>query len=307
MKTSLVGEATRIAANARRIVAELSERFPSRNGLNPPALHGAAHYVECQFRALGLETVSQEYITHDVPVRNIAVVKQGSDPDAASLVVGAHYDSVIGTPGADDNASGVAALIELARLLKEFPNRRTIHLVAFTHEEPPYFYTRQMGSRRYARHLRKGNENVLVMLSLEMLGYASETMKQLYPFPLLRLLGRYPRFGNYIALVGNLRSQGMVRRITTEMRKSTSIGIERLSAPGFLPPLFLSDHSSFWRNGYRAVMVTDTAFLRNPNYHTPDDTAEKLNYGFLAEVVLGLCDALLMLDSHRGRGRSRPN
>lgn len=284
------------ASRCRRIVAELSERFPSRNGLNPSALHGAADYVEREFKVLRYQVESQHYTAHGVPVRNIVVVKHGQNPSAAHLVVGAHYDSVIGTPGADDNASGVAGLIELARLLKDFRNQRTFHFVAFTHEEPPYFYSGQMGSRHYARRMKEQKSKVLAMFSLEMLGYAGETMAQEYPFLFLRQLGRYPRFGNYIALVGNLRSMKLLRRVKTIMRQTCSIGVESLSAPGFLPPLFLSDHSSFWRYGYPAIMVTDTAFLRNPHYHGPTDTAGTLNYQFLADVVSGMCASMMKLD-----------
>lgn len=278
-----------IAARARRCVMELSTRFPSRNGLNPRALHGAAEFVEGEFRALGFDVVAQEYSSHGVPVRNLAVIKPGTDSAMPCIVLGAHYDSVIGTPGADDNASGVAALLELARLLKDFSSQRAIHFVAFPHEEPPYFYTQLMGSRHYAKRLKENGHKVHAMFALEMLGYAGAMTPQKYPFLFLRQLGGYPRYGNYIALVGNLRSMTLVRRVKRIMQQACSIGVESLSAPGFLPPLFLSDHSSFWRYGFPGIMVTDTAFLRNPNYHLPSDTADTLNYTFLADVVLGLC------------------
>lgn len=279
---------TEIAERARRIVTELSTRFPSRNGLNPPALLGAAEYVESEFRGLGFEVESQHYSTHGVPVRNIAVIKHGTHPTKPCIVLGAHYDSVIGTPGADDNASGVAAVLELARLMKDFSNQRTIHFVAFPHEEPPYFFTDRMGSRRYAKRMYDEGKRVQAMFALEMLGYAGERTKQTYPFPFLRQLGGYPKYGNYIALVGNIRSMRTVARVKRLMRGACTVGVESLSAPGFLPPLFLSDHSSFWRYGFPAIMVTDTAFLRNPHYHMPSDTADTLNYDFLAEVVMGL-------------------
>jgi Zn-dependent M28 family amino/carboxypeptidase len=285
-----------IAARARDIVTELSTRYPSRNGLNPPALHGAAAYVEQEFRALGYRVESHHYPSDGVLVRNIAVVKQGQEPSRPCLVLGAHYDSVIGTPGADDNASGIAAVLELARLLKDQPNRRTIHFVAFTHEEPPYFYTRHMGSRHYAQELKEQNVTVHAMFSLEMLGYAGERMPQSYPFPLLRQLGGYPRYGNYLALVGNLRSRHLLARVKKLMRTHCSVGVESLCAPGFLPPVFLSDHASFWRHGYPALLVTDTAFLRNPHYHLGSDMADTLNYGFLADVVCGLTRTIRAMD-----------
>jgi Zn-dependent M28 family amino/carboxypeptidase len=285
-----------IAERARRIVTELSTNFPSRNGLNPPALQGAAEFVEAEFRELGFEVESQPYSAHGVPVRNLAAVKPGVNPAYPRVVLGAHYDSVLGTPGADDNASGVAAVLELARLLKEQPTRSTIHFVAFTHEEPPYFYTHQMGSRRYAQMLKTQNVPIRAMFALEMLGYADERARQSYPFPLLRQLGGYPTYGNYLALVGNLRSRHLLARVKALMRTYCTVGVESLCAPGFLPPLFLSDHASFWRYGYPALMVTDTAFLRNPHYHLHSDTAETLNYTFLADVVSGLAQTILALD-----------
>ncbi|MGH2567036.1 MAG: M28 family peptidase [Bacteroidota bacterium] len=283
-----------ISSRARAIVTELSKRFPSRNGMNPSALHGAAEFVEEEFRGYTVE--SQEYETHGVPVRNIAVVKRGLDSSKPCIVLGAHYDSVVGTPGADDNASGVAGLLELARLLKDYPNGRTIHFVAFTHEEPPYFYSAQMGSRQYARRLKKDGVQVQLMLSLEMIGYAGETMEQQYPFVFLRQLGGYPMYGNFIGLVSNLRSMRLLKVVRGAMRSGCSVGVESLAAPGFLPPLFLSDHSSFWKHGFPALMVTDTAFLRNPHYHLPGDTAETLNYDFLAEVVKGVYEVVMVLD-----------
>jgi len=134
------------------------------------------------------------------------------------------------------------------------------------------------------------------MLSLEMIGYAGDTMEQQYPFVFLRQLVGYPKYGNFIGLVSNVRSMRLLKVVREAMRHGCSVGVESLAAPGFLPPLFLSDHSSFWRHGYPALMVTDTAFLRNPHYHLPSDTAEKLNYEFLAETVKGVYGAVRVLD-----------
>jgi hypothetical protein len=134
------------------------------------------------------------------------------------------------------------------------------------------------------------------MLTLEMLGYAGEGFKQLYPAPLLRILGRYPRDGNFIALVSNLRSARVLSIVRKAMRQRGTVGVEGLSAPGFIPPLFLSDHSSFWKYGFPALMITDTAFLRNPHYHSSTDTADTLNYKFLAEVVDAVSVAVRALD-----------
>ena len=180
-----------VASRARRIVEILAGEYPSRHGSNPRVLHGAASFVEREFASLGYEVQSHWYESDGEQVRNISVEKKGQYPERASIVIGAHYDSVVGTPGADDNATGIAGLIELSRLLKEHNNKRTIRFVAFSHEEPPYFYTHRMGSRQYARKLKKSGESVFAMLTLEMLGYAGEGFRQLYPAPLLRMLGRY--------------------------------------------------------------------------------------------------------------------
>ena len=285
-----------IAARARRIVETLAGRYPSRHGSNPKVLEGAASFIEQEFTSLGYQVQFQWYESDGRQVRNIIVEKKGEHPGKASIMIGAHYDTVVGTPGADDNATGVAGLIELSRLLNEHKNSRTIRFVAFPHEEPPYFYTQRMGSRQYARKLRESGERIFAMLTLEMIGYAGEGYKQLYPLPMLRILGRYPKDGNYIALVSNLRSTRVLSRVRKAMRQRGSVGVESLSAPGFIPPLFLSDHSSFWKYGFPALMITDTAFLRNPHYHSSTDTPDTLNYEFLANVVDAVHAAVLALD-----------
>lgn len=289
-------ELSAIASRARSIIETLANKYPSRHGRFPHTLNGAAGFIEQEFRDLGYEVESRPYECEATMVRNLVVEKKGSNPGLSTIVVGAHYDTVIGTPGADDNASGIAGLLELARLLKDRTMRRTIRFVAFPHEEVPYFYTHLMGSRQYAKTLKENRESILLMLSLEMLGYAGENYRQLYPVPLMRLLGRYPKHGNYIALVGNLKSLPMMSVVRKAMRDAHTIGVESLSAPGFIPPLFLSDHSSFWKAGFPALMVTDTAFLRNPHYHRESDTPDTLNYTFLAEVVALIYEAVQKLD-----------
>jgi Zn-dependent M28 family amino/carboxypeptidase len=285
-----------IAARARRVVEILAGEYPSRHGSNPKVLNGAATFIEQEFASLGYQVQSQWYEADGALVRNVIVEKKGEQSEKGSIVIGAHYDTVLGTPGADDNATGIAGLIEVSRLLKEHKCNRTIRFVAFPHEEPPYFYTHLMGSRQYARNLKEEGENICAMLTLEMLGYAGAGFKQLYPAPLLRILGRYPKDGNYIALVSNLRSARLLSMVRKAMRHRGTIGVESLSAPGFIPPLFLSDHSSFWKYGFPALMITDTAFLRNPHYHSSTDKADTLNYPFLAGVIDAVYGAVLALD-----------
>ena len=283
----------------RTIIQELTLRFPSRNGGHLTALLGAAEYLTSELSALGLDVESVWYSDGGLEVRNIIVHQEGRDPTAPLIVVGAHYDSVLGTPGADDNASGVAGVVELARRFHSVQTHHPLSFVLFPHEEPPFFFTPAMGSRQYASSLRHNNIRVRLMMALEMIAYASSNLVQQYPFPLMRILGGYPREADFIGIVSNLRSMKHVRRLRRAMQSACSIRVESLSAPGFLPPLFLSDHSSFWKLGYPAVMITDTAFLRNPHYHRLTDTPGTLNLDFLSQVVDGVESGILSLDAER--------
>lgn len=286
-----------VADRSQRIVETLARNFPSRTGMYGSNLARAAAWIEQEFLSLGYTVAFHRYASYpEGEVKNLVVGKPGSDRKSSAIVIGAHYDSVEATPGADDNASGVAGLLELARLLRDYENRKTLQFVAFTHEEPPYFYTSRMGSYVYARSLRQSHVQLDAMICLEMIGYGGEHLRQTYPLPLMRQIGGYPRSGDFVGIVGNLRSRRLTRFIRDHMQQACSIGVASLSVPAFLPPFNLSDHSSFWRHGYRAVMITDTAFQRNPHYHLPSDSAETLNYDFLAEVVRGLYHAVRALD-----------
>ena len=214
--------------------------------------------------------------------------------DEEIIVVGAHYDTVPGSPGADDNASGVAAVIAMAqRLAAEVggaplgrPPRKTIRFVAFANEEPPFFATPQMGSFRYAQRCRDRQEKIIGMFSLETIGYFSDAPKsQQYP-SLLHLI--YPPTANFIAFVSNLKSRALLRRSVRAFRKACDVPAESGALPEFIAGVSWSDQWSFWQCGYPAVMVTDTALFRNPHYHTATDRPETLDYGRLAKVVDGL-------------------
>jgi Zn-dependent M28 family amino/carboxypeptidase len=207
-------------------------------------------------------------------------------------VVGAHYDTAGMQPGADDNASGVAGLIELASLLREASLPLCVELVAFTLEEEPHLLSAPMGSAVHAASLRQQNIPVQVMFSLEMIGYFTDAPhSQRFPLPFLAAV--YPSQGNFIAIVGNL-SQGLViRQIKQMMRSASSLPVHSLNAPRFVPGVDFSDHRNYWQAGYHAVMVTDTAFYRNPHYHTKQDTADTLDYGRMAMVVQGVYAAVL--------------
>jgi Zn-dependent M28 family amino/carboxypeptidase len=217
---------------------------------------------------------------------NVEARTLGGDRRSEIVVAGAHYDSVLGCPGADDNATGVAALLELARTLRATRCARTVRFVFFASEEPPHFEGEEMGSRVYARACKERGERVVAMLSLESLGcYSDEPGSQSYPAGLGLL---YPSRGNFVAFVGNLRSRGLVRESIRVFRRTTAFPSERAATFGWIPGVGWSDHASFWVEGIPAAMVTDTAPFRNPRYHTPNDAPESVDFARLARVVAGL-------------------
>jgi len=279
-----------LEARLRRHVEQLAGEIGERHVLRPEALAAAEQYIAETLRGFGYAVTRQNYEAQGVDCANLEVAIAGSNAASGIVLAGAHYDTVPGSPGADDNASGVAAVIELARLLRDARPARTIRLVAFVNEEPPFFFWGEMGSKVYARAARARGDDIRVMLSLEMLGcYADEQGSQGYP-PLLRHF--YPKQGDYIAFVANLRSRHALRRVFEAFRSSSDFPAEKLAAPALLPGIGWSDQLSFWREGYPAAMVTDTAFHRYRHYHQPTDTPEKLDYGRMAQVVQGLAHTL---------------
>jgi hypothetical protein len=230
-----------------------------------------------------------------VPVRNLEVEQRGHSRPDEILVVGAHYDSVLGCPGANDNGTGVASLIELSRMLTQRDLPRTLRFVFFVNEEPPFFTTGHMGSLRYARRCRERGERIAAMFSLETMGcFSDEEGSQQYPFP-FRFF--YPSRGNFIAFVGNLASRRLVRRAVGSFRRHASIPAEGAAVPGWMAGIGWSDHWAFWQQGYPAVMVTDTALFRYEHYHMPQDTPDRVRYGHLARVVAGLEKVIVDLAS----------
>lgn len=277
-----------------RHVAVLAGEIGERNVYRPGTLAAAADYIETVWREQGHEVRRLRYETRGVECANLEIVLPGREAPDEIVVAGAHYDTVAGSPGADDNASGVGALLELGRLLiREARHRRTLRLVAFPNEEPPFFWWGSMGSMVYARAARKRRDDIRAMVSLEMLGYYRDSPgTQRYP-PLFRHF--YPDRGNFIALVSNLRSRRLLGRAATALREATDLPVERVATFGFVPGVSWSDHRSFWRQGFRALMVTDTAFYRNPNYHTAQDRPETLDYGRMARLTEGLASMLTRL------------
>ena len=267
-------------------VAVLAGTIGERNLWRYAALQAAADYIEQALRTMGYPVSTQDYVVAGKTVRNIEAERTGAVRPDEIVLLGAHYDSVVGSPGANDNATGVAALLELARRLAEDRPARSVRFVAFVNEEPPFFYTDAMGSRVYARRAAARGERIVAMLSLETLGYYSEAPgSQRYPFPFGFF---YPDRGHFVAFVGNLASRELVRRCVGSFRGHTAFPAEGLAAPGWMGGVHWSDHWSFWREGYPALMVTDTALYRYAHYHAPTDTPDRLDYERLARVVAGL-------------------
>lgn len=282
-----------IESRLRHHVDTLAGAIGERHVGRPQALAAAEAYIAGEFAAIGYDVARQTYVAEGVASSNLEVVVPGSLRENEIVLVGAHYDTVPGSPGADDNASGVAALIEIARALRGARCERTVKLVAFVNEEPPFFYWGEMGSRVYARAARERGDDICVMLSLEMLGcYSDAPGSQSYP-PVLRFF--YPKAGNFIGFVSNLRSRRALREVVRAFRSASDFPAESLASPALVPGVSWSDQLSFWREGYRAVMVTDTAFYRYPHYHRATDTPEKLDYARMARVVEGLAGALRIL------------
>ena len=265
-----------------RHVRMLAVTLHPRSVDNLTNLDLAADYVLEQLRATGAETAEQFVEADGKQFRNL-IARFG--PRAGPVVViGAHYDSCGDTPGADDNASGVAGLLELARLLAAKPPAHAVELVAYTLEEPPYFRTDSMGSVWHARSLSEVKREVRLMLSLEMIGfYRDEPKSQSYPLAPLKLL--YPDEGNFIAIVAPFGDFGATRRVKALFRGATDLRAVSINAPSFVTGVDFSDHASYWRFDMPAMMITDTSFLRNPNYHGSGDTPETLDYARMAKVM----------------------
>ncbi len=269
------------AANLRAHVDYLCSSRPPRRSDDDDALTAAATYVEEAMRASRGRVNVQPYSARGHTYRN--VVASFGPESGPSLIIGAHYDVFGEHPGADDNASGVAGLIELGRLLGNTPPSGRIDLVSFSTEEPPYFGSTEMGSAVYARSLRSVGRPVSGMISVEMIGFYSKDQ----PWNNLLLNCIYPTTGNFVMVVGRWKDSRLTRFVKRAMRGASEIPIVAFTGPQ-LPGIDASDHLSFWRNGYPAVMVTDTAYMRNANYHTKDDRPETLDFEAMARVVDGL-------------------
>lgn len=274
-------------------VERLAGDIGERNVFAPEALQRAAVYIEDEWEAMGYDVERLEYDVFGIRCANLVTTRKGRARHSEILLLGAHYDSVIGSPGANDNASGVAALLEIARMFYAIEPVLTVRFVAFVNEEPPFFWTHQQGSKVYAEAARRRGDDIRLMASLETIGcYSDQPGSQSYP-PLFRLF--YPNRGNFIGIVSDFGSRPAMQRLAEAFRAQSDFPLQTVSTFRFIPGVSWSDHRSFWRHGYPAVMVTDTAFYRYRHYHAPTDTADKLAFPELAQVTLGLFEAFAVL------------
>lgn len=263
-------------------VRHLSETLYPRNYTETANLNASADYILQIFKQTSTTVTEQTFEIKGRSYRNI--LAHFGPKHGEALVIGAHYDTHGNTPGADDNASGVAGLLELAEMLKDTPPQHPVTLIAYTLEEPPFFGTNEMGSAIHANSLKAEGKNIKLMISLEMIGYFSDNPNsQSYPIDLLHIL--YPSKGNFIGIVGRFSEQKETRHVKALMRGATTLPVISINAPTFVHGLDFSDHRNYWQQGFPALMITDTAFFRNNNYHQLTDTADTLDYIRMAQVV----------------------
>jgi hypothetical protein len=280
--------------NMEATVRYLTTMTPARSYEHPESMERSAAYISQKLSEYGLKPTEQEFIVNGK--RYVNIVASAGPQEGGRVIVGAHYDVCGDQPGADDNASAIAALLEIARFAKkhEIELKYRVDIAAYALEEPPFFGTVNMGSYVHAEYLHRNNIEVKGMISLEMIGFFTEEKdSQAYPLSILRPF--YPSTGNFIAVVGNWGSSGLVNQVAKHMRKA-SIGIETLKAPSFVTGVDFSDHRNYRKFGYDAVMVTDTAFYRNKNYHETSDTMDTLSFPKMQEVAKGVCWAVFNMN-----------
>jgi Zn-dependent M28 family amino/carboxypeptidase len=275
----------------RQVVTRLAGDIGTRTFRDLDRLESTATTISEHFASFGYRVTRQPFVFGGNTYHNIIAEHTGGASPETLLIVGAHYDSVSTTPGADDNASGVAGLLGLARALAGARMERTVRFVAFALEEWPVYRSRNMASYHYALSLKEKNERVEGMICLEMLGYFCDREGcQHYPVPFLNTI--FPKTGNFISMVGNMRSKKFTERIATSFQQGTDLPVVTLNAPAIVIGIDFSDHWSFGKFGYKALMVTDTAFYRNPHYHAPTDLPDTLDYARMSKVVEGLATAI---------------
>ena len=273
----------------RHITTIVNDFFP-RDHTSIARLNQTAAYIESELKQYSDNVVFQPFEVQGKRYKNVIAT---FGPDTKDIIIiGTHYDSYDTLPAADDNASGVAGLIELAVMLKGAKLNQRVELVAYTLEEPPYFRTPDMGSAVHARSVKAGGKRVSLMLSLECIGYFSDAPNS-QEFPIAALKAFYPTTGNFIALVGHYNDGALAKRVRETMKSATPLPVYSINAPSIVTGIDFSDHLNYWNEGFVGMMVTDTAFMRNKNYHTEHDTAEKLDYVRIAQVVQAVAKVVM--------------
>lgn len=301
MKQPPLDESERLLLDElQRDLRVLAHDIGERNLYRYPALCDAADWLTARLRDAGLPVRRQSYQVEGKACVNIEAMREGSRCAGEIVVVGAHYDTVWECPGANDNGTGVAALLALARRFATRRTARTLRFVAFVNEEPPYFQTPDMGSYVYAAACRERAEAISAMLSLETIGYYSQAPKsQSHPFPLGAL---FPHTADFIAFVANRRSRQLVNTAATAFKAQTSFPVVHGALPIAISGVAWSDHWAFWQHGYPAMMVTDTAPYRYRFYHTPEDTIDKIQFESYCRVVAGLQAVVAILSGAAPEG-----
>lgn len=263
------------------------EEIGEHNYLFYDKLVAVSQFLETSLAAAGYQVNRQSYEIDGKVYDNLEVEIRGTEKPDEIVVIGAHYDSVVGAPGANDNGTGAAAVLALARAFAGKQTARTLRFVEFVNEEPPFFWTEQMGSFVYAKGCRDRGENIVAMLSLETIGYYSDKPgSQKYPLGLLNAF--YPITGNFISFIGNMKSGKLLKQAIASFRTHTQFPSEGAAMPSAVPGAGWSDHWAFWQFNYPALMITDTAPFRYPFYHTMEDTPDKIDRDRFARVVAGI-------------------
>jgi hypothetical protein len=290
--TTLTADQQELASQLRADVLHLAETIGERNMHRPGTLDITAAWLETRFIEMGYNPGRHTYRLNrgaysGREAHNIIAELEGyEDPDQL-IIVGAHYDTVLGSPGANDNASAIAALLALADWFSSRPLEYTVRFVAFANEEPPFFKTEDMGSYAYARHLREQNQHVRAMFSMDGLGsFSDEPGSQRYPLPGIGII--YPDKANFIGFVTRFRDRKLMKRSLRAFREGAGIAAEGVALPGLVPGVDWSDHWSFWQHDFPAFLITDTLPFRDRHYHSPTDTPDKIDFDRMALVVEGL-------------------
>jgi len=288
------------AINLKEHVYTIVEKFPDRSYKNIAMLDQTAEYIYGEFAKYSSDVVYEPFKVRDfvgekyTQYQNVIATFEGTQgKEGEVIVVGGHYDTYAGHAGANDNTSAVASLIELARLLSLYPPKSNVQIVSYCLEEPPFFATQKMGSFRHAQNLKYANKKVKLAVVMDMIGFYSEAREsQKYPLSIMKLF--YPNRANYISIVGNLSLQNIyyTRLVKNAFKQSSNLPVYSINAPALIPGIDFSDHRNYWKFDYPAVMITDTAFYRSENYHTPNDTPDTLNYENMAKVTDGIFELI---------------